>query len=112
MARLVGQKKAREMWFLARMYDARQALDMGLVNTVVPLAELEAETLAWWGAALASLLCVPDLLNLQCRQQGYTCRRCWQSARLQKGAGGACLSPSGTNSLPPGCSACAGCGSA
>lgn len=50
MARLVGQKKAREMWFLARMYDAQQALDMGLVNTVVPLAELEAETLAWCAA--------------------------------------------------------------
>lgn len=50
MARLVGQKKAREMWFLARMYDAAQALDMGLVNTVVPLAELEAETLAWCAA--------------------------------------------------------------
>eukprot|EP00195_Chlamydomonas_chlamydogama_P006856 CAMPEP_0202911746 /NCGR_PEP_ID=MMETSP1392-20130828/55789_1 /ASSEMBLY_ACC=CAM_ASM_000868 /TAXON_ID=225041 /ORGANISM="Chlamydomonas chlamydogama, Strain SAG 11-48b" /LENGTH=343 /DNA_ID=CAMNT_0049602373 /DNA_START=42 /DNA_END=1073 /DNA_ORIENTATION=- len=47
MARLVGQKKAREMWFLARMYDARQALDMGLVNTVVPLEKLEEETLVW-----------------------------------------------------------------
>lgn len=47
MARLVGQKKAREMWFLARLYDAQQALDMGLVNTVVPLDQLEAETLAW-----------------------------------------------------------------
>jgi naphthoate synthase len=48
MARLVGQKKAREMWFLARMYDAAQAERMGLVNAVVPLAQLEAETLAWW----------------------------------------------------------------
>ncbi|KAF8072883.1 TSTA3 [Scenedesmus sp. PABB004] len=47
MARLVGQKKAREMWFLARLYDAQAAADMGLVNKVVPLAELEAETLAW-----------------------------------------------------------------
>ncbi|GFH11237.1 naphthoate synthase, partial [Haematococcus lacustris] len=47
MARLVGQKKAREMWFLARLYNAKQALDMGLVNTVVPLAELETETLVW-----------------------------------------------------------------
>ena len=42
-----GQKKAREIWFLSRLYDAREALDMGLVNTVVPLAELEAETLSW-----------------------------------------------------------------
>ncbi|KAI3426047.1 hypothetical protein D9Q98_008015 [Chlorella vulgaris] len=47
MARLVGQKKAREMWFLARLYDAQQALDMGLVNKVVPLDQLETETLAW-----------------------------------------------------------------
>lgn len=42
-----GQKKAREMWFLARMYNAQQALDMGLVNTVVPLDKLEEETLVW-----------------------------------------------------------------
>ena len=42
-----GQKKAREMWFLARLYDAQQALDMGLVNTVVPLERLEEETLVW-----------------------------------------------------------------
>ncbi|HEX2687510.1 MAG TPA: 1,4-dihydroxy-2-naphthoyl-CoA synthase [Kofleriaceae bacterium] len=47
LARVVGQKKAREIWFLCRQYDARQALDMGLVNTVVPLAELEATTLQW-----------------------------------------------------------------
>ncbi len=40
MARIVGQKKAREIWFLCRQYDAKQALDMGLVNTV-PLADLE-----------------------------------------------------------------------
>ena len=47
MARIVGQKKAREIWFLCRLYDAKQALDMGLVNTVVPLAELERETVRW-----------------------------------------------------------------
>lgn len=47
MARIVGQKKAREIWFLCRQYDAKQALDMGLVNAVVPLAELEAETVKW-----------------------------------------------------------------
>src|SRR6202042_2422039 len=41
MARIVGQKKAREIWFLCRQYDAKQALEMGLVNAVVPLAELE-----------------------------------------------------------------------
>jgi len=47
LARAVGLKKAKEIWFLCRQYDAQQALEMGLVNTVVPLAELEAETLKW-----------------------------------------------------------------
>jgi naphthoate synthase len=47
MARIVGQKKAREIWFLCRQYDAQQALDMGLVNHVVPLAQLEEETVKW-----------------------------------------------------------------
>ncbi|TMC82035.1 MAG: 1,4-dihydroxy-2-naphthoyl-CoA synthase [Chloroflexi bacterium] len=47
LARIVGQKKAREIWFLCEQYDAQQALDMGLVNKVVPLADLEQETLAW-----------------------------------------------------------------
>ena len=47
LARLVGQRKAREIWFLCRGYNAEQALAMGLVNTVVPLAELESEGLRW-----------------------------------------------------------------
>ncbi|MDQ3679341.1 MAG: 1,4-dihydroxy-2-naphthoyl-CoA synthase [Actinomycetota bacterium] len=47
LARSVGQKKAREIWFLCRQYDAQQALEMGLVNTVVPLDRLEEETVAW-----------------------------------------------------------------
>lgn len=47
LARHVGQKKAREIWFLCEQYDAAAALDMGLVNTVVPLAELEETTVAW-----------------------------------------------------------------
>ena len=47
LAAHVGQKKAREIWFLCRQYDAQEALDMGLVNTVVPVAELEAETVSW-----------------------------------------------------------------
>jgi naphthoate synthase len=47
LARIVGQKKAREIWFLCRQYDATQALEMGLVNAVVPLFELEAETVQW-----------------------------------------------------------------
>lgn len=47
LAAHIGQKKAREIWFLCRQYDAAEALEMGLVNTVVPIEELEAETLSW-----------------------------------------------------------------
>ncbi len=47
LARHVGQKKAREIWFLCRQYDAQQAQQMGLVNEVVPLEELEVVTVAW-----------------------------------------------------------------
>ena len=47
LARIVGQKKAREIWFLCRQYNARQALDMGLINAVVPVRKLEAEGVAW-----------------------------------------------------------------
>jgi naphthoate synthase len=47
LARIVGQKKAREIWYLCEQYDAEEALAMGLVNKVVPLAELEATTVAW-----------------------------------------------------------------
>ncbi len=47
LARIVGHKKAREIWYLCRQYSAQEALQMGLVNTVVPLAELEAESIRW-----------------------------------------------------------------
>jgi naphthoate synthase len=47
LARVVGHKKAREIWYLCRQYNAQQALDMGLVNTVVPLAQLHDEALQW-----------------------------------------------------------------
>lgn len=47
LARLVGQKKAREIWYLCRQYSAAEALDMGLVNKVVPAAELESEGVKW-----------------------------------------------------------------
>jgi naphthoate synthase len=50
---LVGPKRAKELWFLCRQYDAAQALEMGLVNTVVPLERLEAETVAWCREMLA-----------------------------------------------------------
>jgi naphthoate synthase len=47
LARIVGQKKAREIWYLCDQYDATEALNMGLVNKVVPLAELEETYVAW-----------------------------------------------------------------
>ena len=53
LARLVGDKKAKEIWFLCRQYSAQEALDMGLVNKVVPLADLEAEGVAWAEEILA-----------------------------------------------------------
>ena len=53
LSRLVGPKKAKEIWFLCRQYDAQEALQMGLVNTVVPLEQLEAETLSWCREMLA-----------------------------------------------------------
>lgn len=53
LARIVGEKKAREIWFLCRNYTAQQALEMGLVNKVVPAGQLEAETEAWCKEILA-----------------------------------------------------------
>jgi naphthoate synthase len=53
LAETVGLKKAREIWYLCRQYDARQALDMGLVNAVVPLDRLEEETVSWARELLA-----------------------------------------------------------
>jgi naphthoate synthase len=54
LARIVGHKKAREIWYLCRQYNAKQALDMGLVNTVVPLKRLEKETVQWCREMLAN----------------------------------------------------------
>jgi naphthoate synthase len=85
MARIVGQKKAREIWFLCRQYDAKQALDMGLVNTVVPLDRLEAETVQWCREMLTlspiALRCLKAALNADCDGQ----------AGLQELAGNATL---------------------
>ena len=53
LATQVGQKKAKEIWFLCRQYSAQEALEMGLVNTVVPLEELEQETVRWCAEMLA-----------------------------------------------------------
>lgn len=85
MARIVGQKKAREIWFLCRFYNAAEALDMGLVNTVVPLERLEAETVQWCREMLANsplaLRCLKAALNADCDGQ----------AGLQELAGNATL---------------------
>ena len=85
MARIVGQKKAREIWYLCRQYDAQEALDMGLVNTVVPLAELEKETVQWCREMLANspmaIRCLKAALNADCDGQ----------AGLQELAGNATL---------------------
>lgn len=85
MARLVGQKKAREIWFLCRQYNAQQALQMGLVNTVVPLDQLEAETVQWCREILANsplaIRCLKAALNADCDGQ----------AGLQELAGNATL---------------------
>ncbi|MCB1210101.1 MAG: 1,4-dihydroxy-2-naphthoyl-CoA synthase [Verrucomicrobiales bacterium] len=73
LARIVGQKKAREIWYLCRQYDAQQALEMGLVNTVVPLDQLEEETLKWCREMLAhsplALRCLKAALNADCDGQ-------------------------------------------
>ena len=73
LARIVGQKKAREIWFLCRQYDARQALEMGLVNTVVPLAQLEVETIQWCREMLRmspiALRCLKAAMNADCDGQ-------------------------------------------
>ncbi|MFN5516018.1 MAG: 1,4-dihydroxy-2-naphthoyl-CoA synthase [Cyanobacteriota bacterium] len=85
LARVVGQKKAREIWFLCRQYSAQQALEMGLVNTVVPVERLEAEGIAWAQEILAksplAIRCLKAAFNADCDGQ----------AGLQELAGNATL---------------------
>ncbi len=73
LARIVGQKKAREIWYLCRQYNADEALRMGLVNKVVPLAELELETIQWAREMLQhsplALRCLKSALNADCDGQ-------------------------------------------
>lgn len=73
LARIVGQKKAREIWYLCRQYDAKQALEMGLVNHVVPYEELEAETLRWCREILKhspiAIRCLKAAMNADCDGQ-------------------------------------------
>ena len=67
MARIIGQKKARELWFLCRQYSAQQALEMGMVNCVVPLERLEEETVKWCREILANspmaIACIKAAMN-------------------------------------------------
>lgn len=85
LARLVGQKKAREIWYLCRQYNAQQALDMGLVNAVVPLEKLEEETVQWCREinekSSLAIRCLKSALNADCDGQ----------AGLQELAGNATL---------------------
>jgi naphthoate synthase len=73
LARIVGQKKAREIWFLCRQYNAQEALEMGLVNCVVPLEDLEFETLCWCREMLQhsplALRCLKAAMNADCDGQ-------------------------------------------
>ena len=85
LARIVGQKKAREIWFLCRQYDAAQALEMGLVNTVVPVEQLEYEGIQWAREILEkspiAIRCLKAAFNADCDGQ----------AGLQELAGNATL---------------------
>lgn len=73
MARIVGQKKAREIWFLCRQYTAKEALEMGLVNKVVPYKKLEEETVKWCDEILKhspiAIRCLKSALNADCDGQ-------------------------------------------
>lgn len=70
LARIVGQKKAREIWYLCKQYNAKEALEMGLVNTVVPLEDLEKKTIEWCEKMLEhsplALRCLKSGLNADC----------------------------------------------
>jgi naphthoate synthase len=73
LARIVGQKKAREIWYLCRQYDASEALDMGLVNKVVPIDELEIEGVVWANEILSksplAIRCLKSAFNADCDGQ-------------------------------------------
>ena len=73
LARIVGQKKAREIWFLCRQYSAAEALDMGLVNRVVPIERLEAEGIEWSQEILQkspiAIRCLKAAFNADCDGQ-------------------------------------------
>ena len=73
LARIVGQKKAREIWYLCRQYNAQDAMDMGLVNKVVPVDQLEAEGVQWASEVLEksplAIRCLKSAFNADCDGQ-------------------------------------------
>lgn len=73
MARTIGQKRAREIWYLCRKYSAQQALQMGLVNTVVPYGQLERETVQWCREIIekspVAIRCLKAAFNADCDGQ-------------------------------------------
>jgi naphthoate synthase len=85
LARLVGQKKAREIWYLCRQYSAQEALDMGLVNCVVPVEQLEAEGVQW-----AQEILQKSPLAIRCLKAAFNAD-CDGQAGLQELAGNATL---------------------
>jgi len=96
LSRIVGQKKAREIWFLCRKYNAQEALAMGLVNTVVPLEKLEEETIKWCKEILekspTALKCLKAAFNADCDGQtglqelaGLTTMLFYQTEESQEG---------------------------
>ncbi len=96
LARIIGQKKAREIWYLCRQYDAHQAQEMGLVNEVVPLAELEATGVQWAREILRhsplAIRCLKAAFNADCDGQaglqelaGHATQLFYMSEEAQEG---------------------------
>jgi len=96
LSRVVGQKKAREIWFLCRQYNAKQAMEMGMVNVVVPLEKLEEETLKWCAEILknspTAISVLKAALNADCDGQiglqqlaGYATMLFYQTREAQEG---------------------------
>lgn len=96
LSRIVGQKKAREIWFLCRQYNAKEALEMGMINAVVPIEKLEEETVIWCKEILSNsptaIKCLKAALNADCDGQtglqqlaGLTTMLFYQTAEAQEG---------------------------
>ena len=86
LARTIGLKRAKEVWFLCRQYDAAQALDWGLVNTVVPLADLETETVAWCRQIMSLSPIALRMLKAGFNAADDGLASCWTPARPSSAA--------------------------